>query len=73
MIKRTTTETVYEYDNEGKVIRKVVTETSEEDTNVYWPNTVTTPLYSNPTYCSEAITASNANGTASNASEPIVG
>jgi YD repeat-containing protein len=34
MIKRDITETIYEYDKEGKLIRKTVTETHEEDTNV---------------------------------------
>lgn len=31
MIKRDITETVYEYDNEGKLTRKTVTETHEEE------------------------------------------
>lgn len=31
MIKRDITETVYEYDNEGKLIKKTVTETHEEE------------------------------------------
>ncbi len=35
MVKRTITETVYEYDGDGKVTRKTVTETTEEDTNIY--------------------------------------
>lgn len=45
MIKRDITETVYEYDKEGKLVRKVVTETHEEENN-----TVTTYpswIYSN--------------------------
>ena len=33
MIKRDITETVYEYDKEGKLLRKVVTETHEEEDN----------------------------------------
>ena len=33
MIKRDITETVYEYDNEGKLIKKTVTETHEEENN----------------------------------------
>ena len=33
MIKRDITETVYEYDKEGKLVRKVVTETHEEEDN----------------------------------------
>ena len=32
MIKKTIVETVYEYDKDGKVTRKTVTETTEEDT-----------------------------------------
>ncbi len=35
MIKRTVTEEVYEYDEAGKLVRKVVTKTDEEDTNSY--------------------------------------
>lgn len=31
MVKREITETVYEYDGEGKLIKKTVTETKEED------------------------------------------
>lgn len=34
MIKRDITETIYEYDKEGKLIKKTVTETHEEDTNI---------------------------------------
>lgn len=33
MIKRDITETVCEYDKEGKLVRKVVTETHEEENN----------------------------------------
>lgn len=33
MIKRDITETVYEYDSEGKLIKKIVTETHEEENN----------------------------------------
>ncbi len=33
MIKRDITETVYEYDKEGKLVRKTVTETHEEENN----------------------------------------
>ena len=31
MIKRDITETIYEYDNEGKLVKKTVTETHEEE------------------------------------------
>lgn len=33
MIKRNITETVYEYDKEGKLVKKTVTETHEEENN----------------------------------------
>lgn len=32
MIEKTTVETVYEYDSDGKLIKKTVTETKEKDT-----------------------------------------
>lgn len=59
MVKRTITETVYEYDGDGKVTRKTVTETTEEDTNIYWPNTITTPFYQDPIYCTLQSSAGN--------------
>ena len=31
MIKRDITETIYEYDKEGKLIKKIITETHEEE------------------------------------------
>ena len=34
MIKRDIVETVYEYDKEGKLVSKIITETHEEDTNI---------------------------------------
>lgn len=34
MIKRDIVETVYQYDKEGKLVSKTVTETHEEDTNI---------------------------------------
>lgn len=45
MIKRDITETVYEYDKEGKLVKKTVTETHEEDgnTTITWP--YTTPYH----------------------------
>lgn len=33
MVKRTVTETIYEYDKQGNIIRKTVTETHEEEDN----------------------------------------
>ena len=41
MIKRDITETVYEYDKEGKLLKKTVTETHEEEDNT----TVTYPSF----------------------------
>lgn len=56
MIKRDIVETVYEYDKDGHLTRKTVTETHEEDTSIFeststnpwnpytyksWPNTIT--------------------------------
>lgn len=46
MIKRDIIETVYEYDNEGNLIKKTVTETHEEDNNT----TVTYPSWTNPSW-----------------------
>ena len=34
MIKRTITETVYEYDKDGHLVKKTITETHEEDSNI---------------------------------------
>ena len=56
MIKRDITETIYEYDKEGKLVKKTVTETHEEEegttlTYPYYP--LTNPGISN----SEAPTA----------------
>lgn len=44
MIKRDTTETIYEYDKEGKLIKKTVTETHEEENGT----TLTYPYITNP-------------------------
>ena len=44
MIKRDTTETIYEYDKEGKLIKKTVTETHEEEEGT----TLTYPYPTNP-------------------------
>ena len=48
MIKRDITETVYEYDKEGKLLKKTVTETHEEESN-----TITT--YPSWTYCNDTL------------------
>lgn len=44
MIKRDITETIYEYDKEGKLIKKIVTETHEEEEGT----TLTYPYITNP-------------------------
>lgn len=44
MIKRTITETVFEYDKQGNVIKKIITETHEEENNT----TLTYPSATNP-------------------------
>ena len=61
MIKRDITETVYEYDSEGKLVKKTVTETHEEENN-----TVTN--YPSWSYFNGDITLCG-NSTASTASE----
>lgn len=53
MIKKTIVETIYEYDKDGKVTRKIVTETKEEDTNTYWPS-ITQPYVGSPVYCNDS-------------------
>lgn len=45
MIKRDITETIYEYDNEGKLIRKTVTETHEEEEEKITTSTLSTTPY----------------------------
>lgn len=55
MIKRKTIETIKEYDENGKLIRETVTETTEDDNNTYYPYQPyypTTP-YSPVTYGTE--------------------
>lgn len=37
MIKRTIKETISEYDEAGKLVRQTVTETTEDDNNIYYP------------------------------------
>lgn len=43
MAKRDIVETVYEYDNEGKLLKKTVTETHEEDDVTYGYVTTSKP------------------------------
>lgn len=51
MIKRNIVETIYEYDKDGKLTRKYVTETHETDDETRYPlaNSMLTTLYSNCT------------------------
>ena len=44
MTKRDVTETIYEYDKEGKLIRKTVTETHEEEESTLYPYPYTYPF-----------------------------
>lgn len=63
MVKRDITETIYEYDKEGKLIKKTVTETHEEEkgtpltypnypypTNPCTPNTIPDDIWGKPPY-----------------------
>ena len=45
MVKRTVTETIYEYDKQGNLIKKTVTETHEEEDNTIltYPSTPLNP------------------------------
>lgn len=43
MIKRDITETVYEYDENGQLVKKTVTETHEEDDETRYPTTILNP------------------------------
>jgi hypothetical protein len=52
MIKRDITETVYEYDKEGKLLKKTVTETHEEE-----ENTITT--YPSWSYLNDVVYCGN--------------
>ena len=51
MIKRDITETVYEYDKEGKLLKKTVTETHEEEDNTITNYPSWTYLNGTPSYC----------------------
>ena len=55
MIKRDITETVYEYDKEGKLVKKVVTETHEEENNTITSYPSWSYLNGTQPYCSESI------------------
>ena len=57
MIKRDITETVYEYDKEGKLVKKTVTETHEEDSNTSITYPYTSPSWRWPEiYCNTSET-----------------
>ena len=45
MVKRTVTETIYEYDKQGNLVKKTVTETHEEEDNTIltYPSTPLNP------------------------------
>ena len=59
MIKRDITETVCEYDNEGKLVKKTVTETHEEEDNTTFVNNPSwTYLNGTHHYC-DGITLTN--------------
>lgn len=59
MIKRTVTETVYEYDKDGNLIKKTITETHTEEDNMFnWPSYQTNPCNPNEPY----ITLCNTSG-----------
>lgn len=44
MIKRKTIETIKEYDENGKLTRETITETTEDDNNTYYPYQPYTPF-----------------------------
>lgn len=50
MIKRDITETIYEYDKEGKLVKKTVTETHEEEDRNTTPVPQTYPFLTNPCF-----------------------
>ena len=66
MIKRDITETVYEYDKEGKLLKKTVTETHEEESNAI--TTYPSWSISNDPYCGHlSTTKSDKNDCCANA------
>lgn len=60
MIKRNIVETIYEYDKDGKLTRKSVTETHETDDETRYPltNSMLTTLYNNCTTTTSTTTTS---------------
>ncbi len=63
MIKRTIKETVYEYDENGKMIKMTVTETTEDDDTIYYPSVPLNTPYAPPTWWRDGITINYATGT----------
>ena len=62
MVKRKTT-TTYEYDKDGNVIKKTITEEVFEENSL---NTLTTPYYQSPFYYHNDPTCSTATKTSTN-------
>lgn len=56
MIKRDITETVYEYDKEGKLLKKTVTETHEEEDNTITTYPSWSYLNGADPYCGKTLT-----------------
>lgn len=62
MIKRDITETVYEYDKEGKLLKKIVTETHEEEDNTITNYPSWTYLNGTDPYCLNKVLTTNCDG-----------
>lgn len=78
MIKRDITETIYEYDKEGKLIKKIVTETHEEEEGttltypyITSPCTPGTDTPSNDWWKQPYVTLSNAGPITPTANDPV--
>ncbi len=63
MIKRIIKETVYEYDENGKMIKQTVTETTEDDDTIYYPSVPLNTPYTPPSWCRDGITCQYNTGT----------
>lgn len=70
MIKRDITETVYEYDKEGKLLKKTVTETHEEEDNTITNYPSWTYLNGADPYCS-LTTSTNDSATCATVSDKV--
>ena len=60
MIKRDITETVYEYDKEGKLLKKTVIETHEEEDNTIATYPSWSYLNGTQPYCGDTISTTTA-------------